>query len=325
MTMKSLGMSAIGLGLWMAGAACGTSSCFVRGTRVVTPKGFRRIEDLAVGDEVYSLDVEARRPVVRKVERLLRAESTELMHIAVGELVLVGVTPEHPFYDAEAREWVPASKIRAGSRMIAWLGSADVREIEVTKAIEAHPTRKVEVFNLTIEGPEHNYFAEGVLVHNKDIATGSGSTPHQGDPCATEADCGEDQSLYCETMTDGMCNITSKTCEIFPASCGESTMRTLCGCDGKPHAVGSCPGSKEILIDTRPNSCAPPAGQFNCGESTCALNQQYCFEGFAEVKCMDLPAACAADATCTCLMTAGAAACACNEEMGGGLRVMESL
>ncbi|WP_437963435.1 hypothetical protein WMF04_27330 [Sorangium sp. So ce260] len=26
---------------------------------------------------------------------------------------------------------------------------------------------KVDVFNLTIDGPERNYFAEGLLVHNK--------------------------------------------------------------------------------------------------------------------------------------------------------------
>ena len=46
--------------------------------------------------------------------------------------------------------------------------AADIRELEVTVCRRAAVAGEVEVFNLTIDGPEHNYFAEGVLVHNKD-------------------------------------------------------------------------------------------------------------------------------------------------------------
>lgn len=163
------GTGVFGAGLLMTGAACGTDSCFVRGTRIVTPRGFRRIEELDYGDEVFSLDLERRAPVVRRVARVLRATATEVLHVAAGELVLAGVTAEHPFYDAERGAWVEASALREGTRLLGWLGSADVRELSVTAHRPAPSAGKVEVFNLTIDGPERNYFAEGLLVHNKSM------------------------------------------------------------------------------------------------------------------------------------------------------------
>ncbi|WP_437933268.1 polymorphic toxin-type HINT domain-containing protein [Sorangium sp. So ce341] len=165
--MRAMWRPIAGLGLLMAGAACGSDSCFVRGTRIVTPRGFRRIEDLDVGDEVFSLSLERRAPVVRRVARVLRARATEVLHVAAGELVVAGATAEHPFYDAARGAWVEAGALREGTRLLAWLGSADVRELSVTAHRPAPSAGKVDVFNLTIDGPERNYFAEGLLVHNK--------------------------------------------------------------------------------------------------------------------------------------------------------------
>ncbi|WP_437949179.1 polymorphic toxin-type HINT domain-containing protein [Sorangium sp. So ce296] len=165
--MRAMWRPIAGLGLLMAGAARGSDSCFVRATRIVTPRGFRRIEDLDVGDEVFSLSLERRAPVVRRVARVLRARATEVLHVAAGELVVAGVTAEHPFYDAARGAWVDAGALREGTRLLAWLGSADVRELSVTAHRPAPSAGKVDVFNLTIDGPERNYFAEGLLVHNK--------------------------------------------------------------------------------------------------------------------------------------------------------------
>ena len=156
-----------GLASSMMWSGCGVTDCFVRGTRILTPKGPRRIEELAVGDEVYSLDVETRKPIVRPVARLLRAEATQVLYVAAGELVIAGVTAEHPFYDVGRKEWVPAAALVKGTRLLAWLGAADVREIEVTDIRPASATGRIEIFNLTVDGSEHNYLAEGLLVHNK--------------------------------------------------------------------------------------------------------------------------------------------------------------
>lgn len=309
------GMGALGLGFWLMGAGC-WSSCFVRGTRIVTPQGFRRIEDLVVGDEVYSLDLATRRPVVRRVAEVLRAEAAEILHIAAGELVLAGVTPEHPLYDAELGAYAPAGELQKGTRLVAWLGAADVRELEITEHRSASARGKVEVFNLTIDGPEHNYFAEGLLVHNKDVPT-SGNN-FEGLPCASNADCAPG-GLFCVPTSDGLCGSVEATCEKI--ECEDGPLRTICGCDGKPHIADNCPSVNDVNIDKRPESCAPPEGMYNCGNGTCALETQYCLEGYLAVECKDLPPSCTgAEASCECLEAAGVASCGCVVS-DGGIRV----
>ena len=311
--MKNVGrgIGALALGFGVMGAGCWTWSCFVRGTRIITPQGFRPIEDLRVGDEVYSLDVATRRPVVRRVGALLRAEATEILHIAAGELVLRGVTAEHPFYDAEQGTWTPAGEIHEGTRILAWLGAADVRELGITTHRTAGAIGKVEVFNLTIDGPEHNYFAEGFLVHNKD-PPGYGGTG-EGTPCFATTDC-TPYGLTCATIPDdGTCGEIARECTA--AGCEEGPLRTICGCDGKPHITDSCPSFNDIQVDTRPGACAPPEGMMNCGSGTCAVDTQFCVEGFTSIQCVDLPPSCTGpDATCDCFMAAGISTCGCNTD-----------
>jgi hypothetical protein len=104
---------------------------------------------------------------VRRVARVIRATATEVLHVAAGELVIAGVTAEHPFHDADRGAWIEAGALREGTRLLAWLGSADVRELSITAHRPAPSAGKVEVFNLTIDGPERSYFAEGLLVHDR--------------------------------------------------------------------------------------------------------------------------------------------------------------
>jgi len=311
------GIGAVGLGLCVMGASC-FNSCFVRGTRIVTPRGLRRIEEIAVGDEVYSLDLETQRPVARCVARVLCARAAEIFHIAAGELTIAGVTSEHPFYDAARAAWTPAGEVSEGTRLVAWLGASDVRELEVTAHRRAPAAGLVDVYNLTIDGPEHNYFAEGLLVHNKDVpgvdfdATGA--------PCESDADC-NGGFLVCATVSDGRCGPVEQRCtEPF---CGEGPLTTVCGCDGKPHADDRCPGLEPFGIDKRAGACTPPEGMYNCGDGMCASDSEFCLAGYSAITCVDLPPNCmGAQASCKCLELAGVMGCGCSLEEGG-IRVAE--
>src|SRR5215216_6008033 len=85
--------------------ACGEDSCFVRGTRVLTPSGWRPIEELTLGAEVLSYDTLSKEVVVRKVSRLLTALASRVARLQAGELAILGVTLSHPVWDEAAQRW----------------------------------------------------------------------------------------------------------------------------------------------------------------------------------------------------------------------------
>jgi hypothetical protein len=166
MTKSSRAVRVAGLGfLITAASAC--SSCFVRGTRVRVPSGVRAIEDLRVGDEVLSYSLADRKHVVRRVANVLRSRAKTIHAIRAGEFEIAGVTPEHPFWDASTESWREVSALSLSSVLLVGLDAHELRPQPVTE-LKCVPARdEVDVFNVTIEGEEQNYFANGILVHNK--------------------------------------------------------------------------------------------------------------------------------------------------------------
>jgi len=154
------------LGRALLFGCCG--SCFLRGTRIATPRGRRPIEDLAIGDTVFSYDTARAVIVERPVIDVLRARSREILSVRAGELVIAGVTHEHPFWDTRSARWVKAEELALGHHLLGWLGAGETRELPVSELRREKLYGEVEVFNITVGGgEEHNYFAEGLLVHNK--------------------------------------------------------------------------------------------------------------------------------------------------------------
>lgn len=159
------------LGRALLFGCCGT--CFVRGTRIATPKGRKPIEDLVVGDTVFSYDTERAVIVERPVVDVLRAKSREIMSLRAGELVIGGVTFEHPFWDVGSSRWVRAEDLALGHQLLGWLGAGETRALPVSELRREKIYGEIEVFNITVGGgEEHNYFAEGLLVHNKAVGPG---------------------------------------------------------------------------------------------------------------------------------------------------------
>ncbi|MEQ1507043.1 MAG: Hint domain-containing protein [Myxococcota bacterium] len=175
------------IGLWGATAGCLDGACFVRGTRVATPRGPRPIEDLKVGDEVWSWSFADGGPVRGRVLATLTRTVPEVLRLRAGELALPGVSPDHPIWSASARGWRAAGELAVGASLLGWLGAGDPKEVALTERVSAGGP--AEVFNLTVDGA-HCYFAEGLLVHNKEPAT----TPEDADEDGYDyvVDCDDD-------------------------------------------------------------------------------------------------------------------------------------
>ncbi len=142
-------------------------SCFVAGTLVATPGGPRPIEALAVGDEVWACDPRAGVLVARRVVALHRALARETRSLCAGDRTMRGVTPSHPVYSLARGEFVPARELRVGEALLGFDAANVVPLVADEFGADERPLADIAVYNLTVEGPEHTYFADGLLVHNK--------------------------------------------------------------------------------------------------------------------------------------------------------------
>ena len=159
-----------------------TYYCFVAGTPVATPQGERPIESIEPGQEVLAFDTATRETVVRRVSKRIRGHADRTFRLTVAGRVIAGVTAEHPFYDPERDAWVPAGQMRPGQALVGWTGH---RAVPVQLEEVSDGLAQVPVYTLSVDGPEHNYFAAGVLVHNKE-------TPPTNIP-TNPRDCGDIQ------------------------------------------------------------------------------------------------------------------------------------
>jgi len=136
--------------------------CVAEGTAIATPSGEEAVESLSPGDAVLAFDPERGERVVAHVERVARVSRPRTV-LQIGRLL---VSPEHPVF-ADGR-FVRADAVRPGSELLS-------PALTVTPVSEApSPLREPQVvYDLAVSWP-HDFFAAGVLVHNKTIGVSVG-------------------------------------------------------------------------------------------------------------------------------------------------------
>ena len=134
--------------------------CFVAGTEILLANGdVKNIEDIEVGEEVLTFNLDTNSTEAGQVGELKKHDVKGVVQINL-EGISITCTPEHPFYTNG--EWVNAGDLKEGDVCLNSVGE----EVVVTKVISS-PLAEVEVFNLLNVSDNHNFYANGILVHNK--------------------------------------------------------------------------------------------------------------------------------------------------------------
>lgn len=138
------------------------SGCFTADTKVLMADGtYKAIADVRPGENVMSYNTETKTMTVNPVGKLL-------IHPSIpgnDELMLVNsdlrVTTNHNVWSPSRKIWLRADKLNVGDTLLDTNGN----ETPI-KSIEFLGKPNIKVYNLSLNGQEHNYFAGGYLVHN---------------------------------------------------------------------------------------------------------------------------------------------------------------
>ena len=159
------------------------NACFAAGTAVLARVGLVPIDQLAVGDEVWSRDDETGEEGYRPVVRRFVTPGQPLLELdledASGAIETLEVTAPHPFFVSGAG-WVSAGELRPGDEV-------DGADGAVLRIADSRETGAVTtVYNLEVD-EFHTYFVgeSGAWVHNdcpEDVASGTAGGERAGKP-----------------------------------------------------------------------------------------------------------------------------------------------
>ncbi|MEQ1676221.1 MAG: polymorphic toxin-type HINT domain-containing protein [Chitinophagaceae bacterium] len=137
--------------------------CFETGTLLYAQNGLTPIENIKIGNIVYSYNLEKDKLELSKVVNVLSRQTEGIFEITAGSEI-INVTAEHPFY-VVGKGWTKVKELKAGDV----LKSSDGKSTVGVSGIRAL-SKAVTVYNIEVDG-NHNYFVTGstILVHNKNI------------------------------------------------------------------------------------------------------------------------------------------------------------
>lgn len=92
--------------------------CVISGTYISADGGRKKIEDLKIGDKVYSYNIEKKCVELDTVIDTMSRKTNELLEITLENEETITITPEHPIFVKE-KGWVVASKLTIQDTILA--------------------------------------------------------------------------------------------------------------------------------------------------------------------------------------------------------------
>lgn len=164
-----------------------TTSCFRAGTFIATPQGSAPIESLRVGQKVFSYDLNHHKVVQTKVIKIWPTKYRWLRQLKLPSGRVLQATPEHPVYNAKTKRFEPFQNFKAGTHFLFNASAQTQVKTLVLQNATHFAWRFTKVYNIAVSG-QSNFFAEGVLVHNKSLPL---PKPKPEKECKSLHDCQE--------------------------------------------------------------------------------------------------------------------------------------
>ena len=141
------------------------TKCFIEGTLVLTSIGLVKIEDIKVGDEVYSYNEETNKKELKKVKRIFRNKTNEWLHLTIktkDKEEGIICTKNHRIY-INNKGWIEAKDILENDEVLLYnnvIGTVIKKELQILDHYET-------TYNFEVED-NHNYYVSDscILVHN---------------------------------------------------------------------------------------------------------------------------------------------------------------
>lgn len=254
------------------GCEFGNSTCFTAGTLIWTPGGDIPIEDVAVGDAVFSYNHVTGRVVRGVVTKTWVHRNREFSFLYLPNGQTLGVTKNHPVFAVERNRYAEAASLdrddlvllRDDSGSTGRCGKLAISTARLERGLQQGGAG--DVYNLSVAGFE-NYFAQGMLVHNKSVSVDA-STP------------GDASEPPCDPVSQTGCAIPYRCTQIVE-SAEPLLVRTLCVPDGSVGLGDACVVG--ALTATGFDDCA--AGG-------------YCLDGLCTEICAEDPDSCVGAQLC---------------------------
>lgn len=174
----SITVSASGGEITVSGVQRTTETCCLTGETLISMADGtqKQIKDVVVGDKVLSYNTETHKLEITTVETLIHVKRTELVYITFADGSQIKITPDHPMFSE--RGWIvysPEKGQRAYSDIELQATGTQIGDMIFSLSLlfdkeivnmEYVVCEEIDTYTFTTKD-NHNYFAQGVLVHNK--------------------------------------------------------------------------------------------------------------------------------------------------------------